>query len=147
MKKLLVSSLVIAVLLLVGLFAVKEMGSAQQRWYNAEQVAMGKVIFRENCSVCHGPSAAATPDWRTADANGNLPPPPLDGSAHTWHHSLSLLQQTVREGGAKLGGTMPPFAEKLTAEEVDAAIAWFQSLWDVEIYTRWSERNSSMLEE
>ncbi len=32
---------------------------------------------------------------------------------------------------------MPPFNEKLSAEEIDAVIAWFQSLWSDEIYTVW----------
>ena len=32
---------------------------------------------------------------------------------------------------------MPPFKDKLTAQEIDAIIAWFQSLWPDNIYAAW----------
>ena len=100
----------------------------------------GKALFSQYCSDCHGKSAGGKVSWRTPNTEGHYPPPPLDGSGHTWHHALSLLLTTVREGGAPLGGTMPPFEKRLSADEIDAVIAWFQSLWPVEIYSRWSER-------
>ena len=110
------------------------------RWYSAEQLERGKQVFAENCAVCHGPNAASTPDWKKADASGNYPPPPLDGSAHAWHHDLELLRRTVREGGVKIGGRMPPFAEKLSAADIDAAISYFQSKWPDETYRKWAGR-------
>ncbi len=110
------------------------------RWYSAEQLERGKKVFAENCAVCHGPNAASTPDWKKADANGNYPPPPLDGSAHAWHHDLELLRRTVREGGVKIGGRMPPFADKLSATDIDAAISYFQSKWPDETYRKWAGR-------
>jgi len=36
---------------------------------------------------------------------------------------------------------MPPFEDTLSDEEIDAAIAYFQSKWNDEVYTLWSERN------
>ena len=33
---------------------------------------------------------------------------------------------------------MPSFDQKLSRAEIDAIIAWFQSLWPDEIYARWS---------
>ncbi len=110
------------------------------RWYSAEQLERGKQVFAENCAACHGPDAASTPDWKKADANGNYPPPPLDGSAHAWHHDLELLRRTVREGGQKIGGQMPPFADRLSAEDIDAAISYFQSKWPDETYRKWAGR-------
>ena len=116
---------------------------AQNRWYTQAQVAQGAPLYTEFCAECHGPKAASTHEWRKQDAEGYYPPPPLNGTAHTWHHPLSLLRRTIREGGAKFGGKMPPFAEKLNATEVDAIIAWFQSLWPDKIYTTWSRRSMS----
>ena len=110
------------------------------RWYSDEQVAQGKELFRQNCAVCHGQNGEATPDWKQTDANGNYPPPPLNGSAHTWHHDLDLLRRTIREGGQKLGGVMPAFEDKLDATQIDSIIAFFQSKWPDEIYQRWSGR-------
>ncbi len=107
-------------------------------WYTPRQVAQGKILFAENCARCHGNNAQATAHWRRSDADGNFPPPPLNGTAHAWHHSLSLLRRTIREGGGQFGGKMPPFKDQLSPAEIDAIIAWFQSLWPDEIYARWS---------
>ncbi|MCF6280592.1 MAG: cytochrome c [Candidatus Polarisedimenticolaceae bacterium] len=112
----------------------------QPPWFSAEQVSQGEELYSEHCSSCHGVHAEGAKSWRTPDENGHLPPPPLDGAAHTWHHPKSFLQQTILEGGAKLGGVMPPFADKLSADEVDAVIAWIQSLWPTDIYYSWSKR-------
>ncbi len=140
MKKIVQPLLLGSLLISVIWFAIGEMTPAQQRWYSMKQVEQGKVLYSEYCSDCHGKTAGGRISWRVADTDGHYPPPPLDGSGHTWHHSLSLLQQMIREGGAAKGGTMPPFRDKLSAEEIDAVIAWFQSLWPVEIYTSWHER-------
>ena len=115
-----------------------EADTVVKRWYTSEQVAQGKELFAKHCAECHGPTAASTPQWRKPDQEGNYPPPPLNGTAHTWHHPLPLLRRILQEGGAKIGGKMPPFQDTLTAAEIDAVIAWFQSLWPDEIYTRWS---------
>jgi mono/diheme cytochrome c family protein len=115
----------------------------QNRWYTQEQVAQGAPLYAKFCAECHGPKAASTTEWRKQDAEGYYPAPPLNGTAHTWHHQLPLLQRTIREGGAKFGGKMPPFADKLNAAEVDAIIAWFQSLWPEKTYTTWSGRSMS----
>ncbi len=114
---------------------LKESGA--ERWYTQEQVAQGREIFSRHCATCHGKNAEATPDWRKTDAEGNYPPPPLNGTAHAWHHSLSVLRETIQQGGIPLGGVMPGFADKLSLEETDAVIAWFQSLWPDELYQAW----------
>ncbi|MCF6282150.1 MAG: cytochrome c [Candidatus Polarisedimenticolaceae bacterium] len=117
--------------------------SNQKRWYSTEQVTQGEQLFAKFCAECHGERAASTTEWRKQNAEGYYPPPPLNGSAHTWHHSLPLLQRTIQEGGAKFGGQMPPFADKLNAAEIDAIIAWFQSLWPDKTYASWSGRGIS----
>lgn len=141
MKKILMPLVMVLILVSVVWVAIGEMEPAQQRWYSLEQVQKGEILYREHCSSCHGRTAGgATITWRTRNADGSMPPPPLDGSAHTWRRPLSFLRQTIRVGGAPMGGVMPPFGDKLTAGEIDATIAWFQSLWAVDIYSSWSER-------
>jgi len=114
--------------------------NATERWFNQAVVDYGAGLFQQNCAVCHGANAEGTSDWKKTDANGNYPPPPLDGSAHAWHHSIPQLVRSIKEGGIKLGGVMPPFAEKLSDQDVLAVIAYFQSRWPDDIYTRWHER-------
>ena len=108
------------------------------RWYSNEQLQQGEILFRENCATCHGPNAEATPNWKQRDANGNFPPPPLNGSAHAWHHDLDLLRRTIREGGKPLGGVMPAFEGHLDARQIDSVIAFFQSKWPEDIYQKWA---------
>jgi len=111
------------------------------RWYTKEQVAEGQHLYQLHCSTCHGSRAQSIPDWKKPGSNGMYPPPPLNGTAHAWHHSLNLLRKTVREGGVRLGGQMPGFADKLKPQEVDAILAWVQSLWTEQIYQAWLTRS------
>lgn len=111
-------------------------------WYSKDQVAQGDLVFQQHCSSCHLADASGSKKWRKRDANGNLPPPPLNGNAHTWHHALSVLQTTIKNGGGEWGGTMPPFSNTLNEEEILSIIAWFQSKWPDEVYIAWSEINS-----
>ena len=111
------------------------------RWYSAAQVDLGQTVFSANCAGCHGAGAQGTVvDWRKAQADGSYPPPPLNGTAHAWHHPLSILKRTVREGGLKVGGKMPGFGGKLNDDEQAAAIAFFQSQWNQKIYDAWLSR-------
>lgn len=111
----------------------------KSRWYTAEQVVRGNEVFQQNCATCHGVAAEATPNWKQTGADGIYPPPPLDGSAHAWHHSLDVLRTQIRDGGTALGGVMPPFRTVLSAEEIDQAIAYFQSKWPDALYRKWAE--------
>ena len=113
-----------------------------ERWYTPDEVAKGKTLFLRHCASCHGQSAEGTVDWRTTDANGNYPPPPLNGSAHGWHHPLSSLEQTIAMGGSQFGGVMPGFSGTLSEEEVRTTISYFQSFWSNEVYDRWQEINN-----
>ena len=108
------------------------------RWYTAGQLEAGRELFRSRCAGCHGLQAQGTADWRRRDAAGNLPPPPLNGSAHAWHHSREQLRDYILDGGAAVGGTMPGFSALLDDRDVLAVIAFFQSTWDETVYTRWA---------
>ena len=109
------------------------------RWYSQAQIERGRSIFQANCAHCHGENAQGTGDWRKADENGHYPPPPLNGSAHAWHHSTKTLAKVIAKGGAPMGGTMPGFETKLTADEIHDVIAYFQSFWPDDIYARWNQ--------
>ncbi len=111
------------------------------RWYSEDRLRLGEQVFQQHCASCHGKQAEGTPDWRQTGPDGKYPPPPLNGTAHAWHHSLKVLLRQIRMGGQPLGGTMPGFAGKLSDEEMLAAIAWFQSKWPERIYAIWEERN------
>ena len=135
-----IPNLTLAGLLLI---AGHSFAAEKEPWYSKQLVSQGEQLFLQNCATCHGQNAESTPDWKKTDVNGNYPPPPLNGTAHAWHHDLDLLRRTIREGGAKLGGQMPAFEGVLNAEEIDSVIAFFQSKWPDDIYQRWAGRFES----
>jgi mono/diheme cytochrome c family protein len=91
-----------------------------------------------NCAECHGANAEGIyANWKQKLPDGSFPPPPLDGSAHAWHHSRSVLLEVIENGGLALGGKMPAFGAVLNGEEKLAAIAYFQNFWDDETYRQW----------
>ncbi|UZW76282.1 c-type cytochrome [Alkalimarinus sediminis] len=111
------------------------------RWYSDQQVLLGKQVYDANCIDCHNPKARGTFKWKQPLEDGTYPPPPLNGSAHAWHHPISALMKTINDGGIEIGGKMPPFREVLKDDEKVAVIAYFQSFWNDEIYSRWQQRN------
>lgn len=114
-------------------------GKSSYRWYTQQQVELGRPLFLTHCAVCHGERAEATAAWRKTNANGDYPPPPLNGSAHAWHHPLSVLESSIALGGIPNSGVMPRFAETLGKQEIRAIIAFFQNFWSDDIYARWLE--------
>ncbi len=103
----------------------------------------GKKLFQTNCAVCHGQNAQGTvKEWQIPDENGKYPPPPLNGTAHTWHHSIDALGHTIRNGTVRMGGTMPGWKDTLAEEDIFAVIMWLSSLWPDEIYAAWMQWNN-----
>lgn len=107
------------------------------RKLDSEKVRRGKTVYQTNCAICHGQNGESKPDWRKQGADGKYPPPPLNGSAHTWHHSTDTLSKVIREGSPPGIGGMPAWGDKLTDEEIDDVIVWITSIWSDEIYNIW----------
>lgn len=107
------------------------------RKLNPEKVQRGKIVYQTNCATCHGQNGESRPDWRKVGPDGKYPPPPLNGDAHTWHHSTETLTKTIREGSPPEIGNMPGWGDKLTDEEIDDVIVWITSIWPAEVYDIW----------
>ncbi len=102
-------------------------------------VMRGSKVFSQNCASCHGKGAVGAPNWQVRDAAGNFPPPPLNGTAHAWHHPKAQLRDQIRNGSQ----IMPPFGAVLSDEQIVDVIHWFQSFWPDELYGSWAQRNES----
>lgn len=111
---------------------------------DAAKVARGAEIYKANCATCHGANAGGAPNWHRPGPDGKYPAPPLNGTAHDWHHPMSALKQTIREGTAKLGGSMPAWKDKLGDADIDAVIAWFQSRWPEDVYKNWAQMDEKV---
>ena len=114
-------------------------GQPVKRWYTKEMVNQGKPLYQANCAQCHGGFAQGNPDWRKPTDDGRYLPPPLNGTGHAWHHSLAQTRDVIKNGrGPDVPSDMPAWGSKLSDQEVDAIIAWFQSRWPDEIYQAWA---------
>ena len=109
------------------------------RHLDPAQVARGEVIYTQHCLECHGVAGKGQPgDWRIRDAEGYFPPPPLDDSAHAWHHPTAALLATIRDGSAPGQGRMPAWRGKLTEQEMQDVVVYIKSLWSDPVYMLWS---------
>lgn len=133
------------ILLLIASFTLAACDNAPNAANAAAQgqkISAGKQVFETNCLECHGANArGVVKDWQKPGADGKYPAPPLNGSAHAWHHDTKSLMGTINRGGIPLGGTMPAFKDTLTEEEKMAVLAYIQSLWPEDIYKAWKQRN------
>jgi len=128
--------ILLSTLLLTGCFDKDESQTDSQN-----NIQLGKQTFDKNCASCHGSGAQGlVKDWKKRLPNGKFPAPPLNGSAHAWHHSPQLLLSTINNGGAKLGGWMPAFKDQLSEEEKQAVLNYIHDLWPQEIQKKYDQR-------
>ncbi len=114
---------------------------ASQADFDFTKIASGGKLFKQNCAICHGASAEGNPDWRKRKPDGQLNPPPLNGTGHAWHHSKKVLMTIIATGTVSQGGGMPAWGKKLSQQEIDAVVTWVQSKWSEKTYADWLEIN------
>jgi mono/diheme cytochrome c family protein len=100
----------------------------------------GARLYQEHCAQCHGPEAQGHPDWQNPQV---VAAPPLDGTGPVWKRSKRELIAIIRNG-AKRGNqpVMPGWQGRLSDQEIEDIIAWFQALWPAEVYERWRKANA-----
>jgi len=107
-----------------------------QRDVDLHAFSRGQKLYLTNCASCHGKNAEGSKNWRTPE-DGKYPAPPLNGTAHTWHHSTSVLVNTIKDGTGKIGGNMPAWKDKLNDKEILDILVWVKAQWPDEIYAIW----------
>ena len=114
---------------------------------DAAVVDLGRVIYTENCASCHGVALEGQANWRQRDADGYLPAPPHDETGHTWHHPDSYLFLMTKYGieeiiGKTYPNNMPSYRDKLTDEEILAALSYIKSTWPSRIQRQHDQINA-----
>jgi len=107
---------------------------------NPVHFSQGQKLYQANCAQCHGKYAEGAKNWQSPDKDGKYLAPPLNGSAHTWHHSSKALTITIKNGTFKIGGNMPAWKDKLSNSEIKLILTWITAQWPDEIYTAWYNR-------
>ena len=94
-------------------------------------------LYQNNCASCHGGNLQGQIGWQnTLDEDGHRLAPPLNGSAHTWHHSPEYLFNVIKYGfpffdsnyqGKMLGNS------NLSSEEAWQLVSYIRQVWPEEI--------------
>ncbi len=109
-----------------------------ERGLDPAQVARGRAVYDRHCAECHGAHGEGQPgDWRVRNADGSYPPPPLDDTAHAWHHPTAILLESVRDGSPQGMGNMPAFKDRLSPRQMENVVAYIKSLWSEPVYQIW----------
>ncbi|WP_319529063.1 cytochrome c [uncultured Cohaesibacter sp.] len=134
-----------------GMLYARDQGrSGLLRPDDAQVVALGKVVYAEQCASCHGDNLEGQPDWQRRNAEGRLPAPPHDETGHTWHHADELLFGITKLGLAEIGNMpgyetdMPVYKDVLSDDEIIAVLSYIKSTWPEEIRKMHDHRNAMM---
>ena len=127
----------IVIFFLIFLLSNKAIANAQNI-----NVFQGMELYTSNCASCHMGNLTGNPDWKSGkDDDGQRLPPPLNGTAHTWHHSPEQLFQVIRYGykkfdpnykGKMLGN------EDLSEDDVWSILEYIKSVWPKEIRDKYN---------
>ncbi len=115
----------ILVLLMLPAIVAAETGKAP----DPASAERGAKLYKKYCVSCHGVKAIGEqippPMLRSPDY---FPAPPLDDTAHAWHHSDENLVKTILEGSPRTK-RMPAWKVTMTKKQVEDVVAYIKSLW------------------
>lgn len=115
--------------------------SQVDRSFSTESLIRGVRLYQEYCAQCHGPEAQGHPDWQNPQV---VAAPPLDGSGNAWKRKKQDLIAVIKNGASRQGEpVMPAWKDRLSDQDIDDIMAWFQALWPSDIYTRWRKDNAA----
>jgi len=110
--------------------------------FDIATISRGARVYQENCAQCHGPEAQGHPDWRHAKQQGYAAAPPLDGTGPVAGMKKSQIVAVIKNG-VKYNGqpVMPGWNGRVSDQDIDDVITWFQALWPSDVYASWQRRN------
>ncbi|MFQ6021967.1 MAG: c-type cytochrome [Acidiferrobacterales bacterium] len=110
--------------------------------FSVENIKRGAALYREHCLQCHGPEAQGHPDWQTTSDGTFTAAPPLNGTGNAWKRKKQDMIAIIKNGLARNGvPAMPAWKGRLSDEEIEDIITWFQVLWPPDVYERWLKAN------
>ena len=112
-----------------------------ERLVPVESMMRGARLYQQYCAQCHGPEAQGHPDWENTQV---VAAPPLNGTGREWKLKKLELIGVIKNGSNKDGmPVMPGFEGRLSDEEIEDVISWFQALWPAEVYEIWRKANAA----
>ena len=110
--------------------------------FTSDRIARGAALYRAYCLQCHGPEAQGHPDWQTPSSGTFTAAPPLDGTGNAWRRKKRDMVAIIKLGvSRKRIPAMPAFKDRLSDEDIEDVITWFQVLWPPEVFELWLNAN------
>ncbi len=111
------------------------------RSFSTESLFNGVRLFQEYCAQCHGPEAQGHADWRNPKV---VAAPPLNGTGNEWRRRKQDMIAVIKNGAKRNGEpVMPAWKDRLSDQEIEDIITWYQALWPAEVYARWRKANTT----
>lgn len=133
----------LAVILILGTAAgcsKKDSGSKKEVELSPVMISKGEKLYNTNCVKCHGVKGVgerpddiyAPSDVYIKDEDGKsvaLPvAPPLNDSAHAWHHTDEALVDVILNGSPR-NPRMIQWKTMLSEDDAKSLLAYIKSLW------------------
>lgn len=114
--------------------------------FTVEGITRGASVYQEHCAECHGPQAQGHPSWSDQDIGTFVVAPPLDGTNEIWKKTKQQLVEVINNGVIKdAKPVMPGWKDRLSDQQVEDAIMWFQALWPSERFDTWFKANKGII--
>lgn len=98
-------------------------------------VAKGESLYKKNCIGCHGEKGIGENprDIYAKDGKGNYVAPPLNESAHAWHHTDEQLIEIILDGSSRNPRMIAWKSQQLSIDDARALVEYIKSLWSERI--------------
>ena len=120
------------------------------RNFTVESITRGAAVFQASCAECHGPQAQGHPGWvkgQKLDKKNKqsfIVASPLDGTGVAHKLKKSQLVKVIKKGITRDNvPVMPGAKDKLSGQEIDDVITWFQALWPPNVYEAWNKTSGA----
>lgn len=93
-------------------------------------IAKGRNFYDKLCMGCHGKKGRGQ-DPKTVGKTppNNIAAPPLNDTAHAWHHTDKNLVNVILNGSSREGSPMIAWKSQLSREDAESIVAYIKSLW------------------
>jgi len=124
--------------------------------FSVDSITRGALVFQERCAECHGPQAQGHPGWapvstrKNKNKKTNTKPlvlaPPLDGNGVAHLRKKTQLVKVITRGIKREKVlVMPGWKGRLSSQDIEDVITWFQALWPPKVYEAWDKTNQGTL--